>query len=142
MEKKESIGIVLSVIRKTLAKNNFSNMKQSDISDTLGIDQSTYSRIELGKLELKASELFDVLKCLYVSPNDFRDLLDIFQHLNEEDFERIVQLYFKLPPRKFRQVLKSFEHLNNENLDFLDIEIRKTLNDQINEKKIKRLKAF
>ena len=65
---KEELGNKLRIARKA------KNMNQGDVCKAIGIDQSTYSKLENGKYDIQLSILYSLSDCLEVSIQWLLDL--------------------------------------------------------------------
>ncbi len=120
---RESIGKIIYLLRTFQSKAKRPNMRQADISKALGISQGTLSKIENGLLEPGTSELFVLLKCLHVTPDEFYYFLEAYQHLDRATFEQLVRVHISMGADKFKQIIGPY--LDNPT------ELAKKVNGQI-----------
>lgn len=130
MNTKEKIGKVAACLRRRQAKNTQINMTQAQVSKEVGITQGTLSKIENGILELGASELLKLVRFLRISPNDFFDLVELYQGFTQKEFDQIVEIFFEISPTKFKQLIQVHLNKPDEFPEIIDSYIASTLSKQ------------
>lgn len=86
----EGINIISKAIKKLRKKRGYT---QKQVADLLGLDRSTYSYYELGKIKpdvttvMKLSEIFDVHYTTILEPEDRQIFLDVYKNVAEPAFK-------------------------------------------------------
>ena len=110
----EEIEKILELIRERRKEKKLS---QQVLADYLGITQNSYKNIELGKTELKAKTLFQILQFLEI---------DLFSQVNSKNNETAL---IALDPQTVTQVLTN---LIKDNQDLRnDLNTIKTQNQEL-----------
>ncbi|MCC6251371.1 MAG: helix-turn-helix transcriptional regulator [Bacteroidia bacterium] len=116
---------------KTLRKKN--GITQQEIAEYLGIDTTSYGRIERGVRNLSADRLELIAKFYKVSVNNLlTDINEIEINTQKQDLENDFLLYLKQENQFLRNSIAS----KDKQLDFL-IELNKEYKDSMNVKKNK-----
>ena len=82
----------MTIGEKIRARRIELNMTTEELGEKIGVQRSAVSKYEKGRVELKAKQIQEIAKALYVLPVDLLD--DIDQNLSNDE-ERLITAYRK-----------------------------------------------
>jgi len=101
MYRKQVVGLALKLLRIKSGYN------QQDVSEAIEITQGTLSKVEVGLLDLNASQLFNILEVYKITPNKFKSYMDdLLSKCEKELTDEFIKITLQNQRAEFKKAKK------------------------------------